>query len=129
MSRNERGVFVGREPQADLHHIMNSARVHNSYEPSAYIRSVMLVRNMPRHLHEELHRKTATVPLLGYHALQRVAREMKPYYEDPLDSIDDFSFAVDLANKHPKAKRVERMLGELTVETVREQIPFIRSMR
>jgi len=110
----------------DVHHIMNPQRVHEIYPQSAYIRRVMLVRDMPRHLHDLLHRNTSPVPLLGYYALQRVAGEMQPYYEDPLESIDDFSFAVDLANKHPKARKVERELGELTVHTIREQIPFIR---
>jgi hypothetical protein len=120
------GTNKGGGGMKDVHHIMNPQRVHEIYPQSAYIRNAMLVRDMPRHLHELLHRNTSPIPLLGYYALQRVARDMQPYYENPLESIDDFSFAVDLANKHPKAKRVERMLGELTVETVREQIPFIR---
>lgn len=110
----------------DVHHIMHPKRVYEVYPQSLYIRKSLLVRGMPRHLHELLHLNTSPVPLLGYYALQRVATDIDSYYDNPLDGIDDFCFAVENANQHPKCKPMERQLGELAIATIREQIPFIR---
>lgn len=110
----------------DTHHVMNPERVHaNTYKEAAYIRELLLARNIPRFIHNQLHTETAPVPMLGFHALRRVANDLDPYYEYVQDGIDDFCSAVERSNQHPKCKPMERRLGEVVIETVREQLPYL----
>lgn len=112
--------------RADAHHSMYAERVHaNTYKEAQYIRELLIARKLPRDIHEELHAHTSPVPLLGYHTLRRVARDLDPYYPQIQDGIDDWCFAVERSNEHPKAKPMEIKLGELAIETVREQLPFL----
>lgn len=110
----------------DLHHMMFPRRIHTVYGSSNNIREALVVRNMDRAAHEALHDEIDGIPLLGGYALLAVDRELRQYYENPLEGIDDFCRAVDLSYMHPKAKDRERHLGQLVVHTVREQIPFIK---
>ncbi len=112
----------------DTHHLVYPRRVHAVYRESEYIREALLARDIPRTLHNEIHANTSAIPLLGYYALKRVAGDMQPYYENPLHGVDDFSFAVEESNKHPKCKPMERELGMLAIETLREQIPYLRDI-
>lgn len=122
-------AFEGVRQYRDLHHVVFPRKLHEVYPQGKAIREALLVRDMWRPDHENLHRSVSPLPVLGYYALQRVARDMNSYYADPLDGIDDFCFAVENANMHPKCKPMERKLGELAIETIREQIPYIRSIR
>ena len=120
-----RGGHIDR----DLHHVVFPRKLYEIYPQGKAIRDALLVRDMWRADHEHLHANVSPIPVLGYYALQRVARDMNIYYADPLEGIDDYCFAVESSNKHPKSKPMERKLGELAIETIREQIPYIRSMR
>lgn len=123
------GHFALGGHKGDLHHVVFPRKLYEVYPQGKAIRDALLVRDMRRVDHENLHRSVSPLPMLGYYALQRVASDMERYYADPLEGIDDYCFAVESANKHHKCKPMERKLGELAVETIREQIPYIRSMR
>lgn len=112
--------------EKDNHHIVSPRKVHaGTYGEALYIRDALIARGFPRPIHEQLHANTAPIPLLGYHALRRVARDIQPYYEHVQDGIDDFCTAVEASNEHRSAKPMEIRLGELVIETMREQLPFI----
>lgn len=81
---------------------------------------------MWRPIHEELHAEVSPVPALGYYSLASIARDIQPYYTDPLEAIDDYSRLVENAAKHPKCRMGEAALNMLHIETIREQIPFIQ---
>ena len=110
----------------DDHHLVFPGRVHNVYEPSKAIRASLLARDMPRDMHEELHKHTAPVPLMGYYALMRVASNMDGEYNNIVRGVDDFSFGVEKANAHPRALPDEIAVNELALKVVRGQLDFLR---
>lgn len=124
-----RFAFRGGHIESDLHHVVFPRKMYEIYPQGKAIRNAILVRDMWRADHENLHRNVSPLPVLGYYALQRVARDMDSYYADPLEGIDDFCYAVENSNRHRNCKPMERKLGELAIETIREQIPYIRSKR
>ena len=115
--------------ERDTHHVIFPRKQYEVYSQGMAIREAILVRDMWRPDHDNIHRNVSAVPMLGYEALQQVARELHRHYQDPLEGIDDFCFAVEKSNEHPRCKPMERKLGELAIETIREQVPYIRSMR
>lgn len=111
---------------ADNHHLMNPRRIHCLYPPGRQIREALVARGLWRPMHDELHKYTSPVPLLGYQALVAVASNMQTRYDDIFDGIDDFSMAVEESNRHPKALPRDRELGQHVIECVRDQIPYLR---
>ena len=53
---------------------------------------------------------------------------MDKHYQNPLKGVDDYSFAVELANKHPKVKDVEIELNNLSVRALRAQLPYLSDL-
>jgi hypothetical protein len=77
--------------------------------------------------HKELHKATPTVPLLGYFALYRVARDFRGDSRDYLGNIEEIQRVIEEAGKSPKAHYVERQVGELAIHVLELQKPFIRN--
>lgn len=75
--------------------------------------------------HAELHRQTPVVPLLGYHALYRVARDFQAHGNNYLENINLLQFAIQEAGKSPKAHYVERQIGELACHVLDLEKPFV----
>lgn len=84
----------------------------------------MIAHGMGRKAHELLHYMTAPVPPPSLHTLQYVANRL-PSGLDVISGIDAYSSLVEQASKHPKAKFVEKELGQLSVQALRAQIPYI----
>ena len=80
---------------------------------------------MEREVHEELHKNTPGVPLLGYRALQLVNREFIPS-DTVLRSIDNLMKAFEIASRHPRAHPIDRDLAMLAVEAVELQRSYVR---
>lgn len=87
-----------------------------------------LIADLPRPEHDEIHRRVALVPLLGVYALQRVANRYEPT-PSLYRNIDNFCLEVERANKHPKAHRLERQLGLLTIEAMQDQKDILKEFR
>src|SRR5690606_3618375 len=85
----------------------------------------MIAYGMGRKAHELLHHMTAHVPVPGIHVLQYVANRF-PSGLDVISGIDTYSSLVEQAGKHPKAKYVEKELGQLSIQAMRAQIPYIK---
>lgn len=85
----------------------------------------MIAQGMARSAHDLLHYMTAPVPPPSYHTLQYVANRL-PSGLDVISGIDTYSKLVEEAGKHPKAKYVEKALGELSIQALRAQLPYIQ---
>lgn len=78
--------------------------------------------------HDEMHRRVALVPVLGVHALQRVASDYQPV-ESLYTNLDRFVALTERALKHPRSHQIERDLGELTIRSILMQRDFIHEVR
>lgn len=101
-----------------------------SARPEArYLREMGGLRvDLPRAEHDEMHRRVALVPLLGVHALQRVASDYKPV-NSLYQNIDRFVCLTERALKNPKSHEIERELGQLTIKSILMQREFIEQVR
>lgn len=113
----------------DAHHLIHHRREWESRPQSKYIRDLpALVPRIPREVHNEIHANVPPVPLLGYHALLRVASEMQDYRRNPntLDTLDGLKSAIENAGKHPRAHDIERQLSGLAIAALELQEPYLR---
>lgn len=109
------------------HHILHDRMSWESRETGKLIRRKRgLIAPLEHDLHAELHRDTPIVPLLGYHALYRIARDFQPQGLDYLANMDMLQQAITEAGRNPKAHPVERELGELTCYVLELQKPYIQ---
>lgn len=109
----------------DRHHLLFD-RQEWSLRPEGILlrENPSLIITMDRGVHMELHRKCPSVPVLGRFALYRAARDFRPT-DDKLESVDNLLFAIDKANKSPKSHSLERSLGELTMQAIEMQKPYL----
>lgn len=118
---------MAKRPSHDGHHVLNYRREWTLRPQAETIReNPWLIAPIDREVHDELHRECPPVPLLGYHALLRVANDFRPRPGDHLGSMDELIMSIDRAIQHPKTKPIEAELGMLTMRAVELQKPFIR---
>lgn len=110
------------------HHILFHRRQHEATEDNKAIRRKSgLIVPLPVDVHKDLHDNCPGVPPLDIFMARRVRaiiRDMPT--RTPMEAIDSYSFAVHEAGLHPKAHPIEAQLGEVAIEAVRLQIPYIR---
>lgn len=110
----------------DRHHILHNRQEWTLRPQAERLRETpQLVPLIDREVHEEIHRECPVVPLLGYHALNRVNGVFRPVKFDTLKTIDNLLLSIDYAVDHPKAHPLERQLGQLVIATIETQRPFI----
>ena len=112
----------------DDHHLFHERVRWEQYEAAKAIRESTIARGLGRSAHELLHAETAAVPVPNYHSLLRIAGQMESYYQNPLEGIDDYTRAVDMANKHPKIKDIEVEINNLSILALRAQIPYLKDL-
>lgn len=111
--------------QFDKHHILTPGRDWELRKEGLYLREHPSLKvKIEQSIHRELHRDCPEIGTIGRFALSRVAASYQPG-DDTLASVDNLSFAIEEAHKHPKTHRIERLRGELTVAALRTQIPFL----
>jgi hypothetical protein len=81
---------------------------------------------MERGAHKELHRHCPAVPVLGHIALFRTLRAFEVERGDTFQTLDNLCFAIEEANNSPKAHQLERAMGDIAIDALRLQIPFLR---
>lgn len=110
----------------DRHHILNNRIEWSARPESLRLRETpSLIPMLDRSVHEDLHRYTTPVPLLGVHALQRVVSRYRPS-NDVFQSMDNLLFAIEDAANHPKAHALEREIGYIAIDAIELQRPFIK---
>ena len=108
------------------HHLLFYDKEWSLRPEGLYLREHAGLRvDLPVPRHNEMHRRVALVPLLGVHALQRVASDYKPS-QSLHQNIDRFVFLTERALKHPNCHNIEKKLGELTIEAVLMQQEVLR---
>lgn len=118
-------MCVARKP-GHAHHILFHKRLHEANKDNSELRtrSGLIVR-LDVDAHDELHRHCPGVPPLDIYMARRVKSIIVPS-TDPLEAVDNFCYAVEEASKSPKSHAIERGLGQLSIEAVRIQVPFIQ---
>lgn len=110
----------------DIHHILFNRQEWTLRQDAESLREQPLLKpRMEREVHNELHRHCPPVPPLGYYALFRVRRDFE-VGSDVFSTMDNLLGAIETANKSPKSHAIERSLGELTMQAIDLQRPFIR---
>ena len=110
----------------DRHHILSERKAWSSRPEANRLRTQpTLIPLMDREIHEETHRETPAVPLLGYRALQLVNSEFVPS-DEVLRSMDNLMKAFEIASRHPRAHPIDRDLAMLAVQAVELQRPYVR---
>lgn len=111
----------------DKHHIVHNRQEHDLRLESRTIRATPeLIPLMDRPAHNELHRHCPAIPLLGHVAAFRTLRAFEVERGNTLQTLDNLCFAIEEANRSPKAHRIERAMGDLAIDALRLQIPFIK---
>lgn len=110
----------------DEHHILHHRQEWELREDGKKLRDTLALRPVIfRGMHNEIHRDCPPIPLLGYHALAQVRKHFQPTF-DTFETIDRLCFAIEKAGWHERSHPIERDLGELAIEAIRLQIPYIQ---
>lgn len=117
-----------RKPEGyDAHHILHHRQEWRLRPDGLRLReNPVLIPVIPREVHNAIHANVPSVPLLGFHALRRVAREFEPVPGDTLTSMENLMDAMEVARRDPRAHPIEKDLAELAIEAVDLQRPYIR---
>ena len=107
----------------DRHHPVHTKAHWTSSKEAEALREKYLYP-VDRKVHELLHRECAPVPLLGFHAVRQVLGSVHTR-GDPQRDLDQLSRAIERAGRHPRAHPLEAKLGELAIEAIQAQIPYL----
>jgi hypothetical protein len=109
------------------HHILHNRQEWSLRPEAKRLReNPKLIATIDRETHTELHEQCPPVPLLGYYALMRVNSVFYPAYTTD-QTLDNLCFAIEQANKAPKCHPIEKELGELAIEAIDLQRPYLES--
>jgi hypothetical protein len=76
--------------------------------------------------HIQLHRDIATVPLLDQYTAQRVHSLFVPVEGDYIGTLYSLVRTIDVALRHHRTTELERGVGQLTMQALEMQVPYIR---
>ena len=111
---------------ADRHHVLFDRASWRSADVRRDLREVTwLIPPITRDAHQELHKAVEIVPTSDWHTLARVRREFEPVPGDFIKSIGNFCLALDESIHRPRASQLITDIGELTIQAIEMQIPFI----
>lgn len=109
----------------EKHHILFPRLIWQLYPHGLFLRNTpALIPPIDREPHRELHVGVPLVPLLAYHGLARVRRGFETT-GDTFKDISQLQSLIEETNNHPRTHGAERGLGELAIEALDEQIPFL----
>lgn len=107
------------------HHVIHNRQEWSLRKPGLWLREQpSLIKRIDVDTHRDIHDECPPIPLLGHLALMRVAHLYIPG-RNVSESIDNLSFAIEEAGEHKKAKPFERKLGNLAIEALQMQKPFL----
>lgn len=109
----------------DRDHIFWTEPHWRSTKEAAALRSTpSLIIPLYRDVHEEKHKNTPPVPLLGFHTLRRTLQIYEPG-STPIQSLDNVMLAIEQAANNPNAHIIEKHMAELAIWALDLQHPFI----
>jgi hypothetical protein len=74
---------------------------------------------------QTLHQQNPTIPVIDSITAQHVLREFHPT-RNYISSVYGLMTSIETALRHPKAKPIQKRLGELTVYGLELQLPYLR---
>jgi hypothetical protein len=116
-----------KELAPNRHHILFNQSAWDSTAHTKWLRqSSGLIVRLSYDAHEELHKDITIVPLLDHYTARFVREAMtRSRASKPLDIADDFMLALDTHRRNPRTNYRDRALGELVIEAVESQRPYI----
>lgn len=111
--------------ELNKHHIVHNRQEWSLRKPGLWLREQpSLIATIETDLHKEIHDNCPPIPLLGHYALMRTAHLFVPGH-NTTESIDNLCFAIEGAGEHKKASPFERKLGDLAIEALQYQKPYL----
>ena len=109
------------------HHILHTRATWESQEPTKSLRRTPeLVVPIDDEYHSEIHRLQVSVPVLDHIIARLVQRDFSPVRYDYIASTINLMRAIQEVTEHPKSDHIQRMLGQLTVYAIEQQLPLIK---
>ena len=110
---------------SDVHHIVHHRQEWELRPEGKAIRTAKgLMPRIYRPIHEDIHDNCPSIPLLGFEALRAVLSIYEPH-EDTMKSLQRLMSAIEVSGKRPRSYPIERDLGELAIEALSLQIPYL----
>lgn len=110
----------------DRHHILFSRAMHEIYPQGASLRGEhFLIPRMYQEPHRVLHENVPVVPPLPYYSLMRVRRDFQTS-GDTLKDVSRLQHLIEVSNRHLRQKPLEVAMGNLTIQGLGDQIPFLK---
>ena len=109
------------------HHLLyESASWEVRPESRCLRRSSGLIVRMTQDSHSALHNAVTTVPVPNVYMVRSIAHSFVPS-PDIFQAMDNLCFSIDESVNHPRATMLDRRLGQLMIDSVVTQRPFIRA--
>lgn len=110
----------------DRHHILEERTTWSATKTLRGLRQTCeLIPKIDRDVHNVITAECPIVPILGHHAMLRVAGAFEIERGDTLATLDNFLFAVEYAIDHPKVHSIERSIGALMIASLEIQKPYL----
>ncbi|PID31278.1 hypothetical protein CR983_01880 [Candidatus Saccharibacteria bacterium] len=110
--------------------MMFPRRLHRETYPEARkIAEIMVAPAVWRPVHEKLHANVSIVPMLGFRALQMIAKDIRSSYDDPFEAIGEYCDIADNVAQRPSISDIEQRLIALHVEALQRQVPFLEQAK
>lgn len=109
------------------HHVIYTAREWNLRPEGKSIRDTkgLIVGNIYRDDHEEIHKNCPAIPLLGHQALLRVRRTFVEG-NSTLQSMENLMRSISEAGRQTRAHPIETQLADLAVQAIDLQRPYVK---
>ena len=109
----------------DRHHLIYDRVSWTSRPEARQLRENKgLIVSIPRIEHEQNHRQTTAVPLLGYYALRRTLNIFERG-DTAIETVENLMTAIETTSRHPKAHEIERDLSQLAIRAIELQRDFL----
>lgn len=110
-----------------FHHMLYTRATWESQSSTKMLRNnPWLIVPLEEQGHRELQRDIPVVPVLGHNTAQWVQRNYEPIKGNHLASLVELIGVINEAGKHPRATPIEKSLGEVCIDALELQIPYIQ---
>lgn len=110
-----------------FHHGLYTKSTWESQSSTKMLRNNQwLIMPLDEQVHRALQDEIPVVPVLGHNTAQKVLRDFEPVAGNYIASMFALMGTINEAGKHPRARPIERELGQLTINALELQIPYIQ---
>lgn len=125
-SDDSTGAAVNKD-RLTAHHLLWEKLLWDARPESRCLRrSSSLIVRLEQDSHNALHRAITTVPVPNVYMVRSIAHSFVPS-PDIFQAMDNLCFSIDESVNHPRATMLDRRLGQLMIDSVVTQRPFIRA--